>query len=164
MLYFAYGSNMSSRRILARIPGAERIDIGYVKKHALRFHKISQMDGSGKCDIYKTDESSDSVRGVIYRISAEDKKRLDIIEGLGVGYDEKMIEVFLANGEAKEALVYYATTIDPAVQPLHWYKEHVLRGAEENNLPRWYIEEINKVVSIADADRNRHEREMSLYR
>jgi gamma-glutamylcyclotransferase len=163
MLYLAYGSNMSSRRFLTRIPHAEHVGIGIVKDHALRFHKISQTDGSGKCDIYKTDDSSHSICGVIYRVSSEDKKILDKIEGLGVGYNEKVVEVVLPNGEKKEAFVYYAITIDPAVQPLHWYKEHVLRGALENNLPEWYIEKIKKVVSVADADEERHNREMSLY-
>ncbi len=155
---------MSSTRFLSRVPRAERLSIGAVKNHALRFHKISQIDGSGKCDIYQTGESSNSVIGVLYEVSFEDKKKLDKIEGLGIGYDEKVVEVMLTTGEVEEAFVYYAIQIDPLVQPLHWYKEHVLRGAVENNLPGWYIEEIKKVVSVADTDLERHDKEMSLYR
>lgn len=163
MHYFAYGSNMYLGRFLARIPRAERLGIGVVKEHVLKFHKISQIDGSGKCDIYKTDKSTNSVFGVIYRVSSEDKKILDRIEGLGTGYNDKVVEVISANGEVTEAFVYYAITIDPLLRPFQWYKEHVLRGAVENSLPEWYIEEIKKVVSIVDPDKERHTREMSLH-
>ena len=91
------------------------------------------------------------------------ERHLDKIEGLGVGYNEKVVEVILENGKWIEAFVYYAMTIDPFVHPLHWYKEHVLRGAMENSLPEWYIEEIRKVVSNADTDTEHHKKEMSLY-
>jgi len=155
---------MSSPRFLARIPCGECLGTGIVKYHTLKFHKISQVDGSGKCDIYENSCSSSSVCGVIYRVSSQDKEEIDIIEGLGVGYNQKVVEVILSNGHAAEAFVYYAMTIDPLAKPLHWYKEHVLRGALENNLPGWYIEEIKKVVSVADADSARHKKEMSLYR
>jgi gamma-glutamylcyclotransferase (GGCT)/AIG2-like uncharacterized protein YtfP len=155
---------MSSRRFLARIPCAERVGTGIVKNHILRFHKISQIDGSGKCDMYKTDDSSNSVSGVIYRVSVEDKKRLDTIEGLGTGYHREVVEVLLTTGETEQAFVYLAITIDPKLQPFQWYKEHVLQGALENQLPLGYIEEIRRVVSIADTDIERHQREMSIYR
>ena len=163
MLYFAYGSNMSSPRLLARIPRAENIGTGAVSGHVLKFHKISQIDGSGKCDIYKTNKPGDRVRGVLYKVSPDDKKNLDQIEGLGIGYKEKIVAVLLDNGEERRAFVYYAITIDPLVLPLDWYIEHVLQGALENNLPDYYIAAIKKVRAVADIDKERYRREMALY-
>lgn len=154
---------MSSRRFLARIPYAQHFSTGEVKNHTLKFHKISQIDGSGKCDIYKTNKSIDSVRGVIYQVSIEDKKNLDVIEGLGLGYEEKAVTVVLDNGGKVEALAYYAITVNPLLKPFNWYKEHVLRGAIENNLPGYYIDEIARVESVEDHDKVRYKREMALY-
>ena len=53
IVYFAYGSNMSQRRLQARVPSATFLGIGILLGHALAFHKISKKDGSGKCDIVK---------------------------------------------------------------------------------------------------------------
>jgi len=36
-------------------------------------------------------------------------------------------------------ITYFATDIEKSVIPYHWYKQHVLRGALEHNLPRDYI-------------------------
>ncbi len=35
---------------------------------------------------------------------------------------------------------------------LHWYKEHVLRGARENGLPDHYVRKIELTHSIDDYD------------
>ncbi len=164
MYYLAYGSNMSLRRMIARIPGAERIGIAILEGHQLRFHKISQKDGSGKCDILQTDNRQHHVHGVLFKITPEEKSILDEIEGLGVGYDEKVVTVILQNGKKQTASVFYAITIDNSLKPFHWYKEHVLRGAKENGFPKSYIEELEKVRSIADHDQERHKHEIALYR
>ena len=54
ILYFAYGSNMSSRRLKNRVESANVISTGILEKYKLKFHKISE-DGSGKCDAFFTD-------------------------------------------------------------------------------------------------------------
>jgi hypothetical protein len=54
MLYFSYGSNMSIKRFLKRIPSAKRIAVAKLSYHELKFHKKSTKDGSGKCDIAET--------------------------------------------------------------------------------------------------------------
>ena len=49
MLYFAYGSNLSSARMAARVPSARVVARAQLPGHALRFHKVGR-DGSAKCD------------------------------------------------------------------------------------------------------------------
>lgn len=49
MLCFSYGSNMSQRRLKARVPSARFIAVAERPDHRLRFHK-SAGDGSAKCN------------------------------------------------------------------------------------------------------------------
>lgn len=161
--YFSYGSNMSSPRLLDRVPSAEFVSTGKLIEHQLRFHKQS-TDGSGKCDAAHTQNPDHHVWGVIFDISATEKKTLDRIEGLGSGYGEKVVSIILGNGEQIDATTYYAIQKDSALKPYHWYKEHVLRGARENSLPFDYISIIDSVASIPDPDNDRHAKELSIYR
>jgi hypothetical protein len=66
--------------------------VGALAGHRLRFHKIGQ-DGSGKCDADVTGNPEDRILGVVYGLSRDDKTILDRHEGLGGGYDEKVVEV-----------------------------------------------------------------------
>jgi gamma-glutamylcyclotransferase len=54
MLYFAYGSNMLTERLKARVPSTRPISPAILSDYDLRFHKRS-TDKSGKCDIIKSD-------------------------------------------------------------------------------------------------------------
>jgi gamma-glutamylcyclotransferase (GGCT)/AIG2-like uncharacterized protein YtfP len=163
MLYFSYGSNMSLRRLAARVPSAQVVCNARLDGHALKFHKKSNKDGSAKCDAAHTGQNEDIVIGVVFDIDPSHKAKLDACEGLGYGYETKTVSLLSDRGEKVEAFTYYATLIDAALQPFHWYKEHVLRGARENGLPGDYVMRIEEVVSIDDPDNDRHERELAIY-
>lgn len=153
---------MSVKRLQSRISSAQKIEVAKLYKHDLRFHKVSKKDGSGKCDIFETNDTEHFVIGVVYKIDPLEKPMLDKFEGLGYGYEEKQISVEM-NRDIVSAFTYYATNIDQDLKPLHWYKEHVLRGAHENGLPGCYIKKIEMVESIDDIDRERHKREVEIY-
>ena len=131
--------------------------------HELRFHKVSHKDGSAKCDVNETGVSEHIVYGVVFHISEHEKPELDRKEGLGYGYEEKDVLIKLKNGSDIEAFTYYATNIDPALKPFDWYKEHVLRGAWENELPQDYIRIIDTIDFDKDPDKERRNRELSIY-
>jgi hypothetical protein len=160
--YFAYGSNMSHRRLRARVPSASKLANATLYRHRLCFHKRGQ-DGSAKCDALQGADLKYQVRGVLFEISAADKPGLDRLEGLGVGYAVKDVAVRLDNGALIQAYTYSAMLIDPALRPYHWYKEHVLRGAIENQLGTAYIASIQQVESIADPNPERHVHELAIY-
>ena len=164
MHYFSYGSNMSIKRLLDRVPSAEKIGVGILEKHKLIFHKVSNEDGSAKCDARETRNPVHIVYGVVYIISKHEKPDLDRIEGLGRGYEEKDVLIKLNDGSEIEAYTYYATNIDPTRKPLDWYKEHVTRGARENDLPQDYIRAIEAIEFDEDTDAERREKELSIYR
>jgi hypothetical protein len=150
MVGFAYGSNMLSRRLRARVPSARMIGIGELPGHVLRWDKHGQ-DGSGKCDAAFTGRQSDRLWGVVYTLDIDEKPVLDGYEGLHRGYAEKEVEVLTAHGPLS-AQIYYATNTDPRLLPFDWYKAFVLAGARENGLPADYIALIASVACIADAD------------
>jgi hypothetical protein len=162
MLYFSYGSNMSQKRLLARVSSASFVVTAKLKQHDLRFHKQG-MDGSGKCDAYQTDNPDHHIIGAIYDINEVEKPILDAKEGLGNGYDEKRVLLTLSSGEAIKAFTYFATNIDKSLKPYEWYKYHVLQGATENELPEEYIQNIINIESISDPEKERHACEMAIY-
>lgn len=163
LLYFTYGSNMSTHRLTARTPSARVVAPARLERHRLKFHKRDRR-GSAKCDIEHTGDPADSVYGVVFEILTAEKPILDAKEGLGVGYDIKHVSVTAGDGNLIYALTYYAIDIDASLKPFHWYKEHVVRGAREHNLPPEYISVIEAVESIDDPDLARHEDELSIYR
>lgn len=162
MHYFAYGSNMSHRRLSSRVPSATRVGKGVLKQHQLCFHKIGR-DSSAKCDVFETGEESHMVYGVVYTIAQHEKTGLDHIEGLGNGYETKEVIIRMENGHEIRAFTYYATHLNPELKPLDWYKHHVIYGAMENNFPDWYTRKIAEVACIDDQDQQRRNQELSIY-
>jgi hypothetical protein len=164
MNYFSYGSNMSIRRLCVRVPSALRLGVGVLRSHELKFHKVSTHDGSAKCDALATGKPDQLVYGVVYRIPEDEKPHLDQAEGLGFGYEQKDVLIEMLDAAAVRAFCYCATAIDPGLKPFDWYKEHVLIGARENNLPEVYLLGIESIEAVWDSDTTRRERELSIYR
>jgi len=163
MYYFSYGSNMSTQRILERVPSAERIGIGVLEQHELKFHKISK-DGSAKCDARKTGNAEHVIYGVLFLIPESEKNVLDRKEGLGNGYEEKNVLIRVRDGSEVHAFTYYATNTDSSLKPFDWYKEHVVRGARENSFPDDYVRIIEAIEFHVDTDSKRRDKELSIYR
>lgn len=159
-LYFAYGSNMLSRRLRARIPSATARNIGYVAGRRLTFDKLSS-DGSGKCDIERTSNPTDRVYGVLFEITSLGKASLDEAEGLGRGYCEERVTVVTSTGSV-DAIAYVATARDPTLRPYHWYKALVVEGAVEHGLPQPYVEWVRTVESKQDPNKDRRARNEAL--
>ena len=154
-IYFAYGSNMLTRRLTAteRAPSAIVIGIGYVAGRRLTFDKLSK-DDSGKCDAEATGKETDHVYGVIFKIRHSDEDALDIAEGLGKGYKEETVEV-VNTEKAIQAKTYIATEKERVLRPYHWYKALTITGAIEHGLPNGYVEWLRTFESVEDQNSNR---------
>jgi hypothetical protein len=161
LYYFSYGSNMSTRRLTARVPSAKKICNAYLPGHLLRFHKRGR-DDSAKCDAHFTDNDNDQVKGVLFEILAAEKPLMDAIEGLD--YESKKVSVLTDDEKTMVAFTYVAVYIDKSLKPYHWYKQHILVGAHEHQLPDDYISSIETIESIEDKDAARIERELGIYR
>jgi hypothetical protein len=160
--YFAFGSNLSSQRLLQRLPAAVLADVAILRHHRLCFRNNAR-GASGKCDIEFTDNQDDNVYGIIYLLTEAEKLVLDGYETAGFGYLDKPVEVFTADGKTIEAITYYAATSDGMHPPYHWYKQHVLRGALEHSFPAEYIAAIEAVHSIEDPSPEQASNELAIY-
>ena len=161
--YFAYGSNMHSRRLGERLNSARRVGVCALAGHALRFHKVGR-DGSAKCDAHPTGNGADQVWGVLYEIAKAEEAVLDRVEGLGVGYCKRQVKLTNVRGEASDAFTYCAIRINAALRPFYWYKRHVLEGAREAGLPGIYISAIERQPAVPDPCSGRERRELAIYR
>lgn len=157
---FAYGSNMPTGRLRQRCPSAAPLGVAELPGYELRWHKKSR-DGSGKCDIVKSNHADARVFGVLCRIASAEKTLLDRAEGLGAGYAEIEVQVRF-NGANVTAKAYQATATDPSLKPYSWYKAFVLAGAGEHGLPAEYCAQLAAVEAIDDPDRERHETNMRM--
>ncbi len=149
---------MSVRRLVARLPSARVFTTGFVTGYRLTFDKASK-DGSGKCDCEYTGNDGDRVYGVIFMVAHNERAALDRFEGAGAGYDARSIWIETAAG-GLVALTFIATNKQPGLGPYHWYKQYVLMGAREANLPEDYVRTIEAVVSIDDPGAARTEKEL----
>jgi gamma-glutamylcyclotransferase len=161
ILYFGYGSNMCTGRLRSRVPSACPLSVARLKGHSLRFHKQSK-DGSGKADAYRTGDNRNYVWGIVFEVDPAEKGKLDEVEGLRQGYEEKTVTVSVPMMQDRKAFMYYATAIDAHLKPYTWYLRFVLDGARQHRLPSGYIAKIKAVSSIRDLDRNREAKEMAV--
>ena len=156
MLYFAYGSNMCTARLRSRAPSATVVGPARLLGHVLRFHKRAR-DGSAKCDAAPGDGA---VHGILFALDADDWAGLDRAEGRGVGYERVAVEVETSDGSVLAAQAYRAQDdyIDAALLPYTWYRDLVAAGAREHDLPRAWIEGIERQPAVVDPDPQREAR------
>ena len=161
--YFAYGSNLHSGRMTARVPSAQVVGIATLAGHALAFHKQSQVDGSGKCDAHHTGRPDDRVYGAIYAMDPGERPLLDAFEGPGYGIVERQVGI---NGGELTVFLYCALpdAIADGLQPYDWYHAFVIHGARAHALPDAYIRLLEAVGTQPDPDAERAAREFRLLR
>jgi gamma-glutamylcyclotransferase len=161
IIYFAYGSNMSSRRLIRRVGPVHELGIATLDFHRLAFHKISDKDGSGKADVIEC--ASSHVMGVLFRLDQKAKQDLDEHEGLGTGYAEKPVSVIDGQGCTVTALTYCAMVTDPSLKPFMWYLRHLIEGATEAGLPDSYRQALMEIEANEDPDEARTRTELAIY-
>ncbi|WP_245284020.1 gamma-glutamylcyclotransferase family protein [Bradyrhizobium sp. Cp5.3] len=160
VVYFAYGSNMSTARLRERMPSCKPLGIATLPGHELRFHKRS-IDKSGKCNAFASGNNNEVI-GVLFSFDPAERDKLDQAEGVGSGYEHAMVTVINEKGRRRKVLTYLATPdyIDDSLKPYGWYKDFVLAGAREHDLPPEYIEEyIQLVEAIEDPNKARDKKQ-----
>ncbi len=163
-LLFSYGSNMCRERLLARTPSAQIVGRAVLRGHDLRFHKLSDVDGSGKADAFRTGRAADRVWGVLARLSTSDKERMDEIEGVGTGYEARRALVRRPDGSAVLAHLYAArdVAVRPGLRPFLWYRRLVIEGAVQHGLPSPYVERLRSSPADSDPDVERARHNLSV--
>lgn len=127
--YFAFGSNMSTARLRSRIPLATPLGAGRLPGWRFACDK-SGMDGSAKANIRPAEDGE--VWGVVYRLPVAALPELDRIEG---GYQRRLVEVVDRTGRPLSCHTYFSSRLTDDSTVFDWYKDHILHGANEHDLP-----------------------------
>lgn len=128
-IYAAYGSNLNLIEMLKRCPKATPIDIGILKDYRLTF----RGSGRGVANIEK--HKGGRVPVLLWNITEDCEKALDIYEGYPRLYDKCEVEVFKMSGEIIKAFVYVMDEkyIDMPAQPTKYYQDIIWQGYIDNN-------------------------------
>ena len=140
VIYFAYGSNMLTRKIREVAPSARPIGTAILENYLLVVNKKS-LDGSSKANLLKI--PGHLVWGVLYEIDEGELNRLDRSEG---GYLRKSLEVKPTTGGEAKAFVYLSSKLTNSL-PYHWYKRFIVDGAREHGLPTVYVDFLEQLPS-----------------
>lgn len=160
ILNLAYGSNLHRARIEARVKIQSIVGTIVLPDWGLRFHKIG-ADGSGKCNLIQA--LGETAYGLVYAFSAEDKSRLDEIEGVGNGYEDvalplDTLSIDSARLRGDERVVAYLAVesdINDDLLPYDWYHGFVRLGAQRCGFPPTYLAHIDSFTHCADPDESR---------
>jgi len=141
IFYFAYGSNMLSSRIISRIASAQYREKAILHGWRVIFNKKSK-DGSCKANlVYSPDIMT---WGCLYQINNNDLHILDKFED---GYTRTTVQVQTDDAEIVEATTYISDLTSDNPVAYDSYKQMVILGAKEHNLPSEYIDYLESLPS-----------------
>lgn len=137
--YFGYGSNMDIDLLRKRIGNSTIIPVSY---GLLENYRLIFPRGVGSV---VPDENYD-VYGCVFLLTQEELKKLDVVEGYREdrerslnSYNRDPIEIILPNTEKIIADIYIQVK-DTEDLPSSNYKQTIIKGANDCNLPVEYIE------------------------
>ncbi|OIO69130.1 MAG: hypothetical protein AUJ57_09565 [Zetaproteobacteria bacterium CG1_02_53_45] len=139
-LYFAYGSNMSSKHLLERIPSAKIMGQAKLNNYIWCCNKLGR-DGTAKANLMREDGAA--VYGVLFSIKSKALKQLDHIEN---GYRRITVDVDF-QGESKSVFTYQSELLTNHA-PTEIYLSFIIDGLIEHRLPADYVREIRREAGI----------------
>ena len=162
-LYFAYGSNMLSSRLIARCNSARILGAAIAPNHTLEFSKPSN-DKSGKATLISSVGLDVHTQGVLFEIKKADLQALDRAEGAGYGYDRiSAFDILLSGGnETVTAVTYIASEPRAELRPFDWYLALVVAGALEHELGDDHVKSLLAVPYDLDPETERQSRRDAL--
>ena len=132
-LYFAYGSNLTTSRMLERVPSARVRGRACLEGYRLQFDKRSR-DGSAKANV--SVDRHGEVWGVAFNMRTEDWTALD---GFEPGYQRIEVRISGDDGTMRQVQTYQSDDTTPDRRPFAWYLKLVVDGAREHHLPADYV-------------------------
>lgn len=149
VLYFAYGSNLSTEQMLQRCPSSVPIGLGFLSGwrwiiNARGYANIipsSQLSSPfwSTFPIKPLGDEEDGVYGLLHLLPSQDEDTLDVCEGVPWAYGKVVMEVERVGdenarkieGQSVRALVYVDQERVQGDRPKEEYKGRVERGIED---------------------------------
>lgn len=158
-LVFQYGSNMSVTRLNGkdRLAGdAKPVCIARTTEtFELAFTVWSNLNDCAAADLVPS-QSGRSVYGVVYEIpdallhrdTAKEQKRksLDAIEGEGINYVRRTVNLMGVDGQKINAITYVAKDRKTDLKTSSPYVQHILAGLKEHEIPAEYRDYVHSRI------------------
>ena len=131
-LYFAYGSNINLDQMAHRCPAAQVVGPVVLENYKLLFRGNTRGNGVATIKPHKGRE----VHGLLWKITPECERALDVYEGFPRLYDKQDVTVRDRSGREITVMAYVMTDLykEPAAPSDHYYNG-ILEGYRQNGLP-----------------------------
>ena len=133
-LYFAYGSNINLDQMAYRCPAAQMVGPVLLENYELLFR--GNANGNGVATIKP--KEGQQVYGLLWRITPDCERSLDIYEGYPRLYEKESVAVRDSAGRQLTVMAYVMTDGDrwrsPAL-PSEYYYKGILDGYRQIGLP-----------------------------
>ncbi len=124
---------MSVSRLQSRVTIEKDMGAAFLEGWQMVFSKRGR-DGSGKANLV---ENLGAVTwGVLYLLKGSE---LDLLDRIEIGYERMGVHVRQRDGTMIEAVTYVSQELTNDPRPSREYKEYVLSGAREHDLPQDYL-------------------------
>jgi cation transport regulator ChaC len=127
VLYFAYGSNMSTPRLAKRLGPLPRGRVAQLKGYRIAFNK--RGDRGGKTNIVPG-AANDVVPGVVYALT---RRQFETLSDYEHGYAKEQVSVEIA-GQGARPWTFIAERTEDGLKPSRAYRQHLIDGAREYGL------------------------------
>lgn len=126
-----------------RIPEARSLGRARLKGYAFTCNKVGR-DGTAKANVEAT--RAEDVWGVLYELTATNLDTLDRYEG---GYRRVRVSAELPSGDSVACDLYVSTQTSTKLVPSRAYRDRMVRGAREHDLPESCCRALEALV-VAD--------------
>lgn len=138
MLYFAYGSNLSSRQMQARCPGAIPVGPARLDSYALVFDRPSRRWGGHAADVVPAADGD--TWGFLWQVDDRHLAALDRFEGVHTGgYARETVALHGPGRLPFPGEVYRVVSPGAPGMPSPRYLHTILEGAREHGLPAHWL-------------------------
>ena len=131
-LYFAYGSNINLDQMAHRCPNAQVVGPVVLENYKLLFRSNTRNAGVATIKPHK----GRKVHGLLWKITPECEKALDLYEGWPRLYEKEDVTVRDSNGQEFTVMAYVMTDMckEPALPSVYYYGG-IETGYRQNGLP-----------------------------
>ncbi|MEQ4489703.1 MAG: gamma-glutamylcyclotransferase family protein [Dehalococcoides mccartyi] len=156
--YFAYGSNMNIEQMISRIGKHADSDLKHIDKkpwieakkaklvgYSLRFNHLSSGWDGMTANIVQSDQSDDTVFGVVYYINGNQLDKIHSCEGK---ITSKKIDIdIICEGKTLQAITFCFNDSGDSKEPPKTYLEKIMAGLKDHGYEQEVINAVNKIAN-----------------
>jgi len=135
---------MDEEQMKSRCPKSSLVGTARLDNHRLDFTHFSQTRQCGVPDIVPS--PGDFIWGLVYRVTLEDIKGLDQIEGRGRSYERGYYTVRFLDGRKIGAHAYYVIQRQSYVPPNAEYLRLMRQAVIKHSFPEEYVKLVESFV------------------